>query len=174
MQVEGLVPVVDHADCGLAPGEPVEHAITAGGTDAGAEFGVIEHRDDRGGECAGIVGRNRECGAAGRTGHLRQRSTGGGDEGRATGHALDCRKGKAFVQRGDHRDLALGVELDDAFRRDAGDELHVRTESELVQQRGDLRAVFGLADHYEVNVVAFGAHLRHRFEQRHESLQWLI
>ena len=81
---------------------------------------------------------------------LGQGAAGGGHEGDAAGHGLDGRQREALVERGDDRDLGLGVELDDAVVVDAAHELHRVLEAEALDGGGDDAALAGPADDHQL------------------------
>ena len=121
-------------------------------------------------ERVGVARRHQEPGLAVGADDLGQRAARGGDQRHAARHRLDRREREALVERRHDRDLGLGVELDDALGGDARHEPHRVVEAEPLDERGDLALVLGLADEHELGVVALGAHLGQRLEQRHEAL----
>ena len=158
-------------ELGAAPPRPaVEHALAAGGADAGAQLGVVEAAADRRGQRLGVAGRARQHGLAVGAGDLGQRAAVGGDERRAGGHRLDRRQAEALVEARHDGQLGLGVELDDALVGDAGDERRrASPQAELLDQVHAL-ARLRLADDRQRD-VALGAQLGQRLEQVGEALQ---
>ena len=171
MRLQLEVVVLGRAFRGLAPREAVEHAAPPARGQLPAQALVVQHLDDLDRECSRIRGRHEHRALAGRTHDLGQRAAGRGDERHAARHRLDGGQREALVQRGDHRDLGFGVQLDDALVSDAADELDRVLQPEPLDLRRDRALVTRLPDDDEVRVGPLGADLRECFDQIGETLE---
>ena len=146
------------------------HTATAGFADRGAQLGVGERTPDRRRQVAGVALAAPEHGLAVGAGDLGQRATVGGDERCSGAHRLDRGQAEALVEAGDDRQLGFAVQLDDALVGDAGHEVDVGRQPELLDQVERL-ARLGAPDDGERDVVAVGPQLGDRLDQVGEALE---